>query len=174
MTVTPEKRDQRPLSPVSRRALEDEAYRLHVEEARTYGGVAENMGCSRRTAIRRVARAEARMARRLQSTTAQVRARQEQRYEALLARAWPQDGDAPTPKEVANILSILSRIDRLWGLDRNPPIEPAASVYARRATITQLDPATTRALLGRDPIPLPGPDPIELEAPLHARGFVPS
>jgi hypothetical protein len=173
MTDTQEKRDQRPLSPVSRRALEDQAYQLHVEQMRTYGEVAEKMGCSRRTAIRRVARAEGRMARLLQSTIAQMRARQERRYEALLSRLAREWTGPLTEKQAATMASVIAKIDRLWGLDRSAPAEHSPTVIAQHATIAPLDASAVRALLGRDPIPLPGRAPITVETPLLVENDAP-
>ena len=59
-----------------------------------------------------------------------------------------------TEKQATTMTSLLSKLDRLWGLDRSPPLEPAPVVFARSATIAL--PESARALLGREPIPLPG------------------
>jgi hypothetical protein len=154
--------------------VDAEAYRLRVGELLTIDQVAERMGCSHSTAVERCKRAERRYAARNDASISQARARQERRYESLLSRLAREWTGPLTEKQAATMASVISKIDRLWGLDRSPPAEQVPTVIAKHATITALDPAVTRALLGRDPIPIPGRAPIEVEAPLLVENDAPS
>src|SRR5436305_1952922 len=55
-------RDQRGISPIAQRALDEEAYRLHVEDMLTTHEIARRQGVSQGTAVRRCQRAERRLA----------------------------------------------------------------------------------------------------------------
>jgi predicted DNA-binding protein (UPF0251 family) len=160
------------------RELDAEALRLRMEEL-SYSELAERLGVDQKTARARVRRAEERVLEELVHETAVAKQRTMMRLDRALRAAWERFEAEEDPdrklKWHCQILKSLDLYRKLWGLGQSdgagtqPP-----TVFAQQATITQIDPAITRALLGRDPIPLPGHAPAEAETPLRVEIDAPS
>jgi hypothetical protein len=158
------------------RELDAAELRLHVDEELSFAELGDRLAVNEETARRRVRRAEQRALKELAHQVAAAKQKHTLRLERLLRRGWKDYDKDPSPKRYECILKTLEQLRKVWGLgEQNAPDAPTApTVFAQQASITQLDPATVRALLGRDPIPIPGRAPITMESPLLIENDAPA